>query len=374
MPQLTTYQLTFSHGWRRGRQSLELAESGVELPSDTLFAALTHAWRYSGGDVAAWTEAFTTRPPALFTSAFPYAGSVRFFPMPARLDPLFSRETLRRRGKHLKRVQYLSEGLMRRLLAGRQLNDALFPDDEYAEPTSGLALQGGALWLTDAEVAALPAAWRQLTDRRYALRRQSVWAEEKRPRVTVGRRNSQSTLFHVGRIFFAPDCGLWLGIHWLDAERRLGKLSARDAVHQALSWLQDAGLGGERSVGYGAFQFQSGRDLVLPDPDPAGLGYLLSRYHPTAAELRQGVLDGSGVAYRLLTVGGFLYSPDSPARLRQQVRFLAEGSLVRQPPADAPVPLGDLLDIGPRAPHQLPHPVLRYGYALSAGLTEPPHV
>lgn len=365
MPRLSTYRLHFHSGLHQGTSSAGLEESEVGLPSDTLFAALTHAWRHGGGDVAAWCEEFAQDPPALISSAFPFAGGVRFFPMPPRLEWLFERDTLQSRAKELKRIQFFSERLLCLALDGRRLDGHLFPADEYAEPEQGVALQGGALWLAREEVSALPEAMQLPAGRRYALRRASVWASQRVPRVTVGRRDNASTLFQVGRTSLAPGCGLWFGVQWRDRERPVGDTTLARAFELALAWLQDAGLGGERTAGYGAFTLEDGPDLDLPDAIPGAMAYLLSRYHPTAGDIDRGALAGEAVAYRLVAVGGFLRSPDAPAQLRRRLRLVAAGSLVRLAAAVA----GDIVDVRPQYPgHDFPHPVLRAGYALAAGL------
>lgn len=365
MPNLSTYYLHFHSGLHLSASSVRLEESQVTLPSDTLFAALTHTWRYAGGDVEAWCSAFEQDPPAIIGSAFPFAGGIRFFPMPVRLEWLFGRQTLRERGTALKRLRFLSEGLLRRALDGQRLDDYLFPRDEYAEPEQGAALQEGDLWLSVDEVPALPDHMQPARGRLFALRRAAVWDRQSVPRVRVGRLTSASNLFHVGRTTFAPGCGLWFAVLWRDRGRPIGETTASAAFDQALAQLQDAGLGGERTAGYGSFRLAEPAELALPDPAPGGLAYLLNRYHPTEDDVEAGALAGDGVAYKLETVGGFLQSPDAPAQLRRRLRLIAPGSLVRLPGAVA----GDLADVRPNYPGAaFPHPVLRHGYALGAGI------
>lgn len=86
----------------------------MALPSDTLFAALIDGWRRLGGDPAAWLAPFLgdpPDPPFALTSAFPFVGGVRFYPMPVDLRRLFAQAEA---GKRVKRIAYLSEGLLRR--------------------------------------------------------------------------------------------------------------------------------------------------------------------------------------------------------------------------------------------------------------------
>ena len=45
MPELIPYSLTFPGGLHLGRGGVDLEETGVSMPADTLFSALLDAWR-----------------------------------------------------------------------------------------------------------------------------------------------------------------------------------------------------------------------------------------------------------------------------------------------------------------------------------------
>jgi CRISPR-associated protein Csm4 len=358
-------------GLHVGTRGVNLEEAGDRLPADTLFAALLDTWHRSGGDVAALVAPFVADPPAppfLLTSAFPYAGGVRFYPMPADLTRLFGPETFKTRAKALKRIRYLSEALLQKALAGVRLDDDLFPADALQEPSSGMALQGGALWLLNDEVALLPEAMRREPGKRHALRSLKSFEVGRVPRVTVDRIGSASTIYHAGRLTFADGCGLWFGASWRTPGAAVGAdgPTYRQAFERALAVLQDEGLGGERASGYGAFKYVCAESPVrLPDPAPGWPAWLLSRYHPRQDEL-PAALDTDGAAYSLVPVGGWLRSPDGAAQRRKQVYMLAEGSLI----CPGGYPAGDVVDVRPthgNAAGDLPHPVYRYGLALAAG-------
>lgn len=373
MPTLTVYPLSFAGGLHIGGQGGKLGESGVTLPADTLFAALVDAHRRSGGDpqtLAAPFVADPRDPPFLLTSAFPYAGGVRFYPMPVDLTHLLSLTTLRARAKALRRVRYLSEGLLRLALTGTPLDGWLFPEDEYAEPQMGAGLQGGQFWLKVDEIGSLPIEMQRKEGRRHALRTLPVATTARVPRVTVDRLSHSSTIYHAGRTTFAAGCGLWFGVHWRDRARRIegNPLTYAEAVGQALAVLADDGLGGERTAGYGAFRLGETTDVTLPDPAADGVALLLSRYHPASARELAGVRDPQS-AYHLVKVGGWLRSYDHVAVRRRRLTLIGEGSLV---PLPGPV-AGDVVDVRPRYPQAespFPHPVYRYGLALGVGRQE----
>lgn len=365
MPDLTVYRLTFAGGLHVGARGVDLAESSVGVPSDTLLAALLDAHHRAGGQVEDWfvppsdPSAPTRDCPYRITSAFPYAGEVRFFPMPVPAQAFFSDDLLKTRRKDMKRIRFVSEGILRKMLAGGSLDGWLFPKDEKADPQTGVALQGGALWLTLDECAHLPDSLRYdvkpnkpIPPR--ALRRHEVYTETTVPRVTVDRINAASNIFHAGRVTFAAGCGLWFGLS--------GQPPAD--LMRALQVLGEDGLGGERAAGYGAFTWTvAPQPLALPDPSPDGAALLLSRYHPRAGEIA--ALQRPGAAYELTAVAGWLRTWDGAAQRRRRLWLLREGSVVYLPGSG---PWGDVMDVRPTYENpagDLPHPVWRAGLALA---------
>ncbi len=388
---LTVYRLNFHSGFHIGIRGVNLEESGTHIPSDTIFAALVDAVARIGVDPERFVAPFPRHipsgppealsspgggsdPPFLLTSAFPFVGAVRFFPMPVPLDRWFQPSTLKERSKDLKRVRFVSEALFRRMLDGEQMDDWLFPENPQEEPEKGVALQGETFWLTRDECKGLPEHMRRdpqtgrpISPR--ALRRHAAYRVTIVPRVTVDRVSSASEIYHTGRVSLSPACGLWLGILWKKPDATVTDgLTYHAVVRQALALLGDDGLGGERSVGYGAFSLEGGdaEKLSLPDPAAGKPLWLLSRYHPRPEEV--GALTAPSAAYNLVSVGGWLRTWDGAAQRRQRLWLLAEGSVICP---DGNGPWGDLTDVRPRYTNpagDLPHPVWRYGVAIGAVL------
>jgi CRISPR-associated protein Csm4 len=359
MPKLIPYHLTFPHGLHVGRGGVEsLAESFVSVPSDTLFAALLDTWHYLGNKVDDLLATENAEPAFRVTSAFPRAGGVRFFPMPVDLTPLFEQKTLGDFdwNKPLKRIRFISETLIRKALSGEKLDDWLFPKDEHSEPQKGVALQGGALWLSRDEVKHLPDSIRCAQDEKsgeekerplFALRRQTVWKMQNVPRVSLDRISSAPNLFQAERVLFAKDCGLWFGL-----------TGGLESAAIAIAALAENGLGGERSVGYGGFAAEA--QEALDFADPVDCAYLLSRYHPAEEEVA--MLQDERSAYRMESVAGWLRtSGNTPAQRRKRVWMIAEGSRV------AGKPHGDAPDVKPeyKKTPGVSHPVYRPGFAVA---------
>lgn len=376
MPLLQPIALSFLHGLHVGTRGVNLDEAGIYLPSDTLFSALVDTWRRMGGAVEDWMAPFIAgTPPFLLTSAFPYAGKVRFYPVPVDLRRLLVQEAgASGTGKTLKRIRFLSEGILRRTLAGDLLPENFFSRDEAGETRSGVSLQSGTLWLLPEEVAGLPDDMRLKGNghpRPVALLpRQQVWAKSRTPRVTVDRIGSASNIFHAGRTRFADGCGLWFGVGWRQPAQSIGadgEFTYQTGLNKALAVLGDEGIGGERTAGYGVLTATPGAPFDLPNPVPGEVAWLLSRYLPTPTELTS-ALGHPQAAYQISRVGGWVRSLDSADQRRKQVMLVNEGSLIGWPAADT---VGSIADLRPdynEALGELPHSVYRSGLALALGL------
>jgi len=334
-------------GFHFGRRGLGQEACSPAMPSDSLFAALLDRLARTAGAAAVedFIQPFLNgSPPFVLSSTFPYAGAVRFLPLPAvrRGEPPGDVPP-----KRLKKVAFVSERLFAALLAGRSLAE-IYPQAHV--------LQDGALLAAPEEAGQLPTAAGGALEK--------LWVIEKRPRVTLGRGAQNSNLFFTGRAEYAPGCGLWFGVHWLTEDARLRSLLAA-----LLADLSEAGLGAERSIGFGVCAIQPGAALELPDAG-GGAWVTLSRYLPAENELA--ALRHPAASYAIETVGGWLGSPVSSGQRRRPVNLLVEGSVLG--PLAHPVP-GRLVDVRPRytATHHtgddpLGHPVYRCGLALAVGL------
>lgn len=301
------------------------------IPSDSLFAAIVTAWARQGAHVAARLSGFNAEEasPLSLTSAFPRAGAVRFYPTPPRLPQAVFESGLT--AKQVKRIRWLSAGVFKALVNGQM------PD--HAE---GNFLHGKTLWLTTAEYKQIESLLAADEDGGLGL-----WRKQIVPHVTVDRVSNASNLFHTGRVMFAPNCGLWFAVR-----------GQADWVREALRYLQDAGLGGLRSTGHGAFEFTEAADDLLEVKD--GWGLSLSRYAPqTEAEIAGLQVEHS--AYKLVTVGGWCEDDEGHPWRRRAVRLVAEGALL---PAGA---RGRLVDVRPEKPEAWKgsmRPVYRSGLAF----------
>lgn len=338
-----TWQIT-GGGFHFGVQGLGQEETSVAFPSDSLFAALLGrlADRQGSEAVETFIAPFKgNAPPFVLTSTFPFAGKVRFYPMPAgALKTLGESGSLR--VKDLKKVAYVSEALFLELLSGASLGDF---------QKSVVRLQGETVWVSRAELSHMPEQLRN--------EGASIWTIEQRPRVTLGRSAQNSSIYFTGRVVYADGCGLWFGVGWQQDSDSLKTLLTNLLVE-----LGDSGLGGERSVGFGACKIVAGEAISLPMAEKQPW-VNLSRYLPQPEET-SALLDPRA-AYNLVKVGGWLDSNTRRGQRRRAVNMVVEGSVLG--PTQRAIP-GQIVDVRPRYQKDedpLGHPVYRCGLALAVG-------
>jgi CRISPR-associated protein Csm4 len=336
---------TISEGsFHFGLHGLGQEESGIHFPSDSLFAALVSrlAEMQGGQAAAAWVGLFRSpNPPLALTSAFPRAGKVLFFPVPlAKPTSKAGDGEQPTSNKKFKRVRFVSEGVFRELLKGSALSE-LFD--------KGMRLNNALVVLKE-EVDQLPAMVRE---------KGQVWSKERRPRVTISRTDSKSNLFFTGHTVYAPGCGLWLGVRWVQRDEATAAL-----LNSLLQDLSEAGIGGDRSSGFGHAEFKPSEGIDLPDPS-GNAWVALSRYLPAENEMT--ALHDERAAYSVETIRGWLYSQGHKSERRRQVRMLAEGSVFGPLAQLIPGQVAEVHPIYDGAP-PLEHPVLRNGLTVAVGI------
>jgi CRISPR-associated protein Csm4 len=299
---VTLYRLEFPMGFHIAPHELSLDETLPTIPADTLFSALVAAWERRGGDPALWLSPFLEgNPPFLLSSAFPRTPKELLFPKPLRFQPTLE----------WKEVEFL-------------------PKEDFFLAAGGK----------------IPKSVPTIT---------KTWEVEQIPRVTLDRVTLRSNLFYLARVRFQPGSGLWFAVAWRNPALPCGSLTFAQALDLALEELSLAGIGGDRSVGYGRFVVSRGDEEDWPEPKPQGFGVLLSRLWPRAEDWEN--LSRS-LAWRFVEVGGFSYTSGQHVR-RKRVRLVVEGSVV---PAEV---RGGLADLTPSDFHL--HRIWRYGLAFLFG-------
>ena len=319
MSKHVTYHLNFRSPLHLGRRGVGLEETEISVPADTLFSAICQTWRtfYGEEHLTDFLTQYETGEPFLLTSAFPFAGNIRFFPKPLGIESKirFSEDD----HKRFKKVRFLSERRFRQIVNGEEI--AFDLDD---------LINDGQLWIHDDDKC--PSA---------------VWKTDKRPRVTLDRQSSSSEIWHLGGVKFHKDCGLWFDAKF-DTEE------TQTQIETILRVLGDTGIGGERSAGYGIFDLHS-KPAESESDQKADRFVTLSPICPRDADELNQLIQGD-VGYTLEERSGWIGSTEGNGLRRQQVWMFAEGSVL----SGNGTQVGRLVDLKPDA---CPHPVWRYAYA-----------
>lgn len=255
--------------------------AGMPPPSPTLYSALCWATAILYGEA----EARQMAEELTCTDAFPLAWSgdgqpVRFFPLPVssqRVSALPDRSLQSKQRatrllsvhKRLKGARYLSERLFRQSAQG-----------ELSPETLASALQAEQVVVRGECVMHAEEAQSLGMERpRRALLASADITHNEIDRWTMA--VVEGRLFLREETFFAPHVGLWFAVH-LPSEERMRLLPA------LLRYLQDTGIGGERTTGKGHFRFQlEEQPLDLPTAADARAWVSLSHYLPTAEEVQR---------------------------------------------------------------------------------------
>jgi CRISPR-associated protein Csm4 len=325
MSKHVTYHLNFRSPIHLGRRGVGLEETEISIPADTLFSAICQTWRtfYGEESLTDFLAQYETGEPFLLTSAFPFAGDLRFFPKPLGIksEIRFSDDDR----KNLKKVRFVSEKRFRQIVNGELIasnrgdlinNDDLINDEE--------------IWVHDDDKSP-----------------PTVWQTHTIPRVTLDRQSSASEIWHLKNVKFRKGCGLWFTAKF-EAEE------TRTRIETLLRVLGDTGIGGERSAGYGLFDLDS--EPAEPESDKQTDRFVtLSPICPRDADELERLIQGD-VGYALVERSGWISSSEASYMRRQQVWMFAEGSVLQGNGSR----IGRLVDL---KPDSCPHPVWRYGYA-----------
>lgn len=346
-----------------GERGIGLEETSLILHSDTLFAALCAVWIMLYGEEALSKDLLPPDPeeedwlpPFLLSSAFPFIGSVRFYPRPlvgglAEEEPGGS-ETEQRQLARLKDVELVSEAIFMSLLAGKHLLPQ--PEDEL--------LHDGMVWVSAQEAAQLRKEFGVRT-----LEGEQFWSMAKVPRVALDVQTSASSIWHFGRVNFRT--GGWknlqarAGYHFLV---RYVDQNFAGRVKAAVRLLGDVGIGGDRSTGHGLFEPVFTVSPAFPVFPDARAFVTLSLLFPKSEQVS--ILLGESCRYRLVTRGGWIGGLLATPLRRKTVRMFAEGSLLTGSIEHRS--WGKAVDVTPQDAGSLglAHHVYRFGFAFPVGV------
>lgn len=312
-------KLNFTSPLHLGRGIGEAYDSGSKLlHSDTISAALASArvQLFGDKDLKNYLESLRV------SSAFPFYESHYFFPKPMlKLNLEIEGQDEHLQSKSLKKLEYLEQPMFEQVITGK-----------YISVTKGqISDNKKYLWAEKPVV-------------------QSILKTEVQQRVTVPRDGQgDSVPYYVERLFFSEGAGLFFLLE-TENEQVLNETGV------ALKYLEDTGLGTDRTVGNGFFKTEI-TSLQLSVSETRSYSMTLSLFCPEKEELA-GLLEGEP-AYLMEKRGGFIAgaSAEQFRHLRKKSVFMfSEGSVFNGNNLT-----GKVLNLRPKWDDENLHPVYRSG-------------
>jgi CRISPR-associated protein Csm4 len=354
------YQLSFIGPLHLSAGGFALESIETFLRSDTLYSALcATAASYWGGSSLAdffFPSDGQVSPRFRLSSGFPYFQDVFFLPKPffySSPPGVSSKDE-----KRLRQVSFVDSLLWQEIISGK--GETLSFHEEASDPCLGkskAAVQASSVvngcWTNRAleiEAANLHPEEKLLQEKnKMPLLAARFFEEIERPRVTVDRVSSAATIFHFSELIFRRGAGLYF---LADFERE-ADIPAFEAL---LTMLGELGMGADRTVGRGQFEWKS-IDPPLSYAAPAGADAFISLalFVPDEEDLAAIDFEASWYDYTLRR--GWV----SQRELRRRAfRMFAEGSAFKVTRPEQPL-RGKLLKALKQGEGGLNHDVWRSG-------------
>ena len=326
------YKLHFTAPLHISDQHDDLGNSQKIIQSDTLYAALMSCLAKNGeimpedGDLG-----FTV------SSLFPYfqkekdSAPVYFLPIPlqAKQADLADAST----AKTVKKVQWLDSNLYSSVLSGEPLFDGA---DSYIPH-----IQGN--YLTTYE---LP---EDINGSKEFIR------SEVSQRVTLVSRTSEEDAkpFYVDKVLFRYDAGLYF---IAEGDTAL--------LEKALNLLSLEGIGTDRNVGYGFFEYTADT-LSIDLPDNANHQLSLSLFIPESRDQLKALMNSERVAYDFVRRGGWITTYPYMTLRKNAIYGFVPGSVFRKDDEKAVTVIGKIVDLKPKnIDVEISHHIWRNGKAI----------
>jgi CRISPR-associated protein Csm4 len=302
------------------------------IQSDTLYAALMSCLAKTGATIPAnGNMGFTV------SSLFPYfqrgedSTPIYFLPMPmqARMSELTDVSM----AKKVKKIQWVDAELYAKVLAGESLFDGSdkyipFIQESYLTTTTLPEDTDGCKEFVMSEVS---------------------------QRVTLQSRTGEEDArpYYVDKIIFRYDSGLYF---LAEGDTEL--------LERALRVLAVEGIGTDRNVGFGFFDF-SVDSLVLDLPNDANHQVMLSLLIPESKAQLQELMDSDKVAYDFARIGGWITTYPYTTLRKNAIYGFLPGSVFRLKQGQTCASIGKIVDLKPTIGDLTPdHPIWRNGKAM----------
>ena len=326
------FKLHFTAPLHISDQHDDLGNSQKIIQSDTLYAALMSCLAKNGEDLPEDGElGFTV------SSLFPYfqkdkdSSPVYFLPIPMQSRQADLADVTK--AKTVKKVQWIDSNLYSSVLSGESLFDGT---DSYIP-----YIQGN--YLTTYE---LP---EDINGSKEFIR------SEVSQRVTLVSRTGEENAkpFYVDKILFRYDAGLYFIVE--------GDTSL---LEKALHLLSLEGIGTDRNVGYGFFEYTADT-LSIDLPKEANHQLSLSLLIPESKEQLEMLLNSECVAYDFVRRGGWITTYPYMTLRKNAIYGFVPGSVFRKDEGESATVIGKIVDLKPETVDvEITHHVWRNGKAI----------
>ena len=332
MATLKIYKLHFTAPLHISDQHEDLGSSQKVIQSDTLYAALFSCLAKQGeslpddGDLG-----FTV------SSLFPYfqkdkdSTPVYFLPLPMQAKQADLADVSK--AKKVKKVQWVDSALYSSVLSGEPLFDG---ESKYIPN-----IQGN--YLTTYELPEDINGSREFMQ------------SEVSQRVTLKSRTGDEDAkpFYVDKILFRHHAGLYF---IAEGDTTL--------LEKALHLLSMEGIGTDRNVGYGFFEY-SADALSIDLPDGANHQLSLSLFIPESKEQLEALMNSEQVAYDFVRRGGWITTYPYMTLRKNAIYGFLPGSVFRKDEGKAATVMGKITDLKPNSVDvEIVHHVWRSGIAI----------
>lgn len=286
---MKAYHLTFKTSLHIGTGDGEDL-TGLEdmLHSDTIYGAIMSRLSLLYDDNI---ENYYKEPPFIISSAFPFFGDMRFYPVPSgAMNSIIKNDPDKQ--KFWKLLNYLPEEIF-----VEWLKKGIINADLLIKKYSELYNTKGTL---------------------------NYNIDYERPRISIDPLTgsvNEGQFFYSKDRYFKKTWGLYFIVHFIDK-------SFEKKFNSSLALLSEDGIGADRRTGRGNFDYTVKENLPEDIKLLAGeeKGLLLSLYFPTEEEIKYGLLRKS--SYSLVKRGGYAADFKKAGLMRKTLVMLGEGSLI----------------------------------------------
>ena len=323
------FKLHFSSPLHIGDRHEDDGNSLKTIHSDTLYAALLACLAKIGHSISEDGDLGV-----VISSLFPYfqrnkdSKPVYFLPMPMRARPIELNDVSM--VKKVKKVQWVDAPLYERILSGEDLSDNYFTyiQESYLTKEQLPEDVNGSKEFVKSEVS---------------------------QRVKIVNRTGKEDAepYYVDKILFKYESGLYFIVQ-----------GNTDMLEIALKVLSIEGIGTDRNVGYGFFDF-SKDELSIEFPKQANHQVSLSLFIPESKDQLNKLMDSEDVAYDFTRRGGWITTSPYTTLRKNAIYGFLPGSVFSLKDDETCSVIGKIVNLKPEVGELTPnHPIWRNGKAI----------